>query len=145
VRGYDATVAKRVRKYEVEPKPAERPAPPPPSDPRQLWIDQMRQFRGRRERDVSIDASLIGMEREFRDRQNALGDIIDAWNELAPAAVRDAATISGLAQGTLTLTVASSSASYELSRVLRDSLERTLMQRFPARIRRVKVRVGGEA
>lgn len=105
----------------------------------------MRQFRGRRERDVSIDSSLIGMEREFRDRQNALGDIIDAWNELAPAAVRDAATISGLAQGTLTLTVTSSSASYELSRVLRDSLERTLMQRFPARIRRVKVRVGGEA
>jgi hypothetical protein len=41
------------------------------------------------------------------------------------------------------LVTASSAAGFEASRALREGLERTLMARFPARVRRVKVKVGG--
>jgi len=119
----------------------DRPAATPPADARLAWIERTRVYRGIRERDVSIERPLAGLERLFADRQRALGDVIEAWNELAPVRVRASASIAGLTQGTLTLAVTSSSASYELSRALRDGLERDLVARMPARIRRVKVRV----
>jgi hypothetical protein len=117
----------------------------PPSDPRLAWIDRMRVYRGRSEPDLSIGAMAASLERATAQRQRVLGDVIDLWNEVAPERVRGYAAIEGLGQGTLTLTVTSSSASYELSRVLRDGLERTLVERMPARIKRVKVRVGADS
>ncbi len=102
----------------------------------------MRPFRGRHERDVSIDNALLAIERTLRERHETLGDVIDVWNQHAPPVVRDITGIAGLAQGTLTLTANSSSASYELSRVLRNGLERLLLDRFPSRVRRIKVRIG---
>ena len=121
-----------------------KPREPGAVDPRIAWLDRMREFRGRRERDITVNRPVDAFEREFKDRHRALGDIIDAWNELSPLSVRGVVTISGLAQGTLTLTMTSSSASFEISRILRDGLEHTLVTRFPSRIRRIKVRVGGE-
>jgi hypothetical protein len=105
----------------------------------------MRVYRGRSEPDLSIGAMAASLERATAQRQRVLGDVIDLWNEVAPERVRGYAAIEGLGQGTLTLTVTSSSASYELSRVLRDGLERTLVERMPARIKRVKVRVGADS
>ena len=116
----------------------------PPVDPRLAWIDRMRVYRGRAEPDLSVGSMAASFERATAQRQRALGDVIDLWNEVAPERVRGYATIDGLGQGTLTLTVASSSASYELSRALRDGLERTLVDRMPTRIKRVKVRVGAD-
>jgi hypothetical protein len=104
----------------------------------------MRVYRGRAEPDLSIAAMTASLERSTSQRQRALGDVIDLWNGLVPERMRDSASIAGLAQGTLTVTVTSSSASYELSRILRDGLERTLIDRMPTRIRRVKVRVGSD-
>jgi hypothetical protein len=104
----------------------------------------MRVYRGRAEPDLSVGAMASSLERSTAQRQRILGDVIDLWNEVAPVRVRGFAAIEGLGQGTLTLTVTSSSASYELSRVLRDGLERTLVERMPARIKRVKVRVGAD-
>jgi hypothetical protein len=122
------------------------PAPPAaaaaPADRRLAWLERMRPFRARHDRDVSMEGALQSLERQLREQQNAVGDIIDVWNELAPPAVRGLATIGGVSQGTLTLVTASSGASYELSRVLRDGLERALMRRLPSRVKRIKVRVG---
>ena len=117
---------------------------PQPVDPRLSWVDRMRVYRGRAEPDLSIAAMTASLERSTSQRQRALGDVIDLWNGLVPERMRDSASIAGLAQGTLTVTVTSSSASYELSRILRDGLERTLIDRMPTRIRRVKVRVGSD-
>jgi len=89
-----------------------------------------------------MEGALQSLERQLREQQNAVGDIIDVWNELAPPSVRGLATIGGVSQGTLTLVTTSSGASYELSRVLRDGLERALMRRLPSRVKRIKVRVG---
>ena len=104
----------------------------------------MRPFRARRDRDVTIDLTIRSLERELRAEHAAVGDVIDTWNQVAPADVRGLAAIGGVVQGTLTLTVESSGASYELSRALRDGLERELMKRLPARVRRIKVRVKAE-
>jgi hypothetical protein len=116
-----------------------------PRTPGMAWIERMREYRGRRERDVGIAVQVGSLERQFRDRQREVGDLIDAWIEIAPAKLRESVSIGGLTQGTLTLVTASSAAGYEASRALRDGLERALMQRFPARVRRVKVKVGGDA
>ena len=112
------------------------------TDRRIAWLDRMRPFRARFERDVSMDGALHSLERQLRERQNAFGDVIEAWNQIAPPTVRDTTVINGLANGTLTLATSGSSASYELSRILRDGLERALIHRFPTRIKRVKVRIG---
>jgi hypothetical protein len=116
-----------------------------PRTPGMVWIERMREYRGRRERDVGIAVQVGSLERQFRDRQREVGDLIDAWIEIAPAKLRESVSIGGLSQGTLTLVTTSSAAGYEASRALRDGLERALMQRFPARVRRVRVKVGGDA
>lgn len=99
----------------------------------------------RHERDASIARDLDFLRRGFSERNRALGDVIDAWNALASPAIREVAAVAGLSNGTLTIAAAGSSASYEISRALRDGLERRLVERLPARIRRVKVKVGGDS
>lgn len=122
---------------------ATRVIPTTPLDPRLAWMDYMRTFRGRREPDLSLGRMIGGLEREFSDRQRTLGDVIDMWNSLVPASLRGAVSIAGITGGTLTVAASSSSASFELSRALRDGLERALIERMPGRVRRVKVKVGG--
>ena len=117
------------------------PAPGPAADRRLAWLERMRPFRARHDRDVSMEGALQSLERQLREQHNAVGDIIDVWNELAPPAVRDIAIIAGVSQGTLTIAVATSGASYELSRMLRDGLERDMMKRLPARVKRIRVRI----
>ena len=150
-RGYDAFVASRAKPPATEAKP-QKPAQPRPTQPseaasvdrRLAWLDRMRPFRERRERDVTIEVTIRSLERELRAEHDAVGDVIDVWNQVAPANVRGLAAIGGVVQGTLTLTVESSGASYELSRALREGLERELLKRLPARVRRIKVRVKAE-
>ncbi len=117
---------------------------PAPRTPGMVWMERMREFRGRRERDLTLGIQLGKLEREFRDRQREVGDLVDVWLEVAPPRLREIVSIGGLSQGTLTLVTASSAAGFEASRALREGLERTLMSRFPARVRRVKVKVGGD-
>jgi len=118
--------------------------PSAPADLRLAWLNRMRPYRERRERDVSIEIALKGIERELRTQRDSVGDIIDAWNRVAPASVRELASIAGVSAGTLTLAVASSGASYELGRALREGLERALVQQMPTRVKRIKVRIAGE-
>lgn len=120
------------------------PATEPPADLRLAWLDRMRPFRERRERDVSVESALQSIERELRMQRDTVGDIVDVWNRIAPSPVRELATVGGVSSGTLTLAVASSGASYELSRALRDGLEKLLVQQMPGRVRRIRVRVAGE-
>ena len=115
----------------AQPKPAQ-PKPTQPSeaasvDRRLAWLDRMRPFRARRDRDVTIEVTIRSLERELRAEHDAVGDVIDVWNQVAPPHVRGLAAIGGVVQGTLTLTVESSGASYELSRALREGLERELL------------------
>ena len=134
---------------EAKPQKPAQPQPVQPSEPasvdrRLAWLDRMRPFRARRDRDVTIEVTIRSLERELRAEHDAVGDVIDVWNQIAPAHVRGLAAIGGVVQGTLTLTVESSGASYELSRALREGLERELLKRLPARVRRIKVRVKAE-
>ena len=129
---------------EVKPQKPAQPAETATVDRRLAWLDRMRPFRARRDRDVTIEVTIRSLERELRAEHDAVGDVIDVWNQVAPAEVRGLASIGGVVQGTLTLSVESSGASYELSRARRDGLERELLKRLPARVRRIKVRVKAE-
>jgi hypothetical protein len=139
VRRYDARVAQTPRKK----APAAASTQAEPLDPGLRWIERMRVYRGRTDRDLSVAGQLAGIERGFRERNRALGDVIDAWNDLAPGPLRNASTIAGLAQGTLTIEATGSSAGYELSRALRGGLEQAMTTRLTGRVRRIRVRVGG--
>jgi len=136
--------SKGERSRKPQGRPAAEATSPKPADSRLAWMERTRVYRAIRERDMSLETPVAMFERQCAERQRAIGDVIDLWNSIAPAGVRASASIASLSQGTLTLSVASSSASFELSRVLRDGLERTLVDRMPTRIRRVKVRVSAE-
>jgi hypothetical protein len=112
-----------------------------PSDARRgaAWMERMRPYRAIRQRDLSIGTEVLSIERTMGRRQDALGDVIEAWNRVAPPALARLVAIAGLARGTLTLSVAGSAASYELGRALRGGLERALVAELPGRVRRIKV------
>jgi hypothetical protein len=165
LRGYDGRVPRRSKASSDDAMPGlfgrEGAQPAPPTRPaaagdarsdaastpdrRLTWLDRMRPFRERREREVSIDGALRALERQLRDEHSTLGDLIDAWNAVVPAPLQGIARIVGVAQGTLTVAVATSGASYELSRALRAGLERRLLEKLPPRVKRIKVKVVGEA
>jgi hypothetical protein len=116
-----------------------------PADARRAvaWMERMRPYRAIRQRDLSIGTEVLSIERSMGRRQDALGDVIEAWNRVAPPALARIVAIAGLARGTLTLSVTGSAASYELGRALRGGLERALVAELPGRVRRIKVVLSG--
>lgn len=114
-------------------------APRPEAIPGAAWMERMRPYRALRQRELSIGAEILSIERAMGRRQDALGDVIEVWNRIVPPALAGSVAIAGLARGTLTLAVAGSAASYEVGRLLRGGLERTLVAELPGRVRRVKV------
>ncbi len=118
-------------------------AAPRAPDPRLAWMDRIRPYRALRDRDLSIGVQVLALERTMGRRHDALGDVIEAWNGLAPPSLAAAVRISGLSRGTLTLAVTGSAATYELGRALRGGLERRLVDALPGRVRRVKVVAAG--
>ncbi|MSR41782.1 MAG: DUF721 domain-containing protein [Phycisphaerales bacterium] len=102
-------------------------------------FEQLKAWRGPRPRDFSVATTIASIVKFEKKRNRDLGDVITVWNALCPAKLTSACTVSSLANGTLNVSASSPGAGYELSRLLRASLERELTSRFPTRVRRIKV------
>ena len=105
-------------------------------------FEQMKAWRGPRVRDLSVGATITSIAKFATKRQRDLGEVLTTWNALCPAKLAASCTVDSLAGGILSITVTTAGAGFEISRVLRASLERELATRFPTRIRRIKVSIG---
>lgn len=105
-------------------------------------LQMLREHRGTRERDTSITRLLAGTAQHAQRTQRKLGQLIALWEELVPARLASHTSLGGLRNGVLHVIVDSSSAAYELDRLLRGGLTEQLQSRFRGSLARVKTRIG---
>ena len=105
-------------------------------------LEMLRKHRGTRERDPSIARTIAGTAQHAQRTQRKLGQLIALWEELMPADLASHTSLAGLRNGVLHVIVDSSSAAYELDRLLRGGLTVQLQQRFRGSLVSVKTRIG---
>lgn len=79
---------------------------------------------------------------ELRRSAKRLGGIMEAWDDLVPASLRDATRVESFERGTLTVTAESSATIYALDREMRAGLESALQNATGGRLKRVRGRIG---
>ncbi len=105
-------------------------------------IEQLRKYRQRRERDLSI-APLIGaMGDDARRTQRRLGALIDLWSQLVPGELEKHSRVVGVRGGVVQVQCDSSSTKYELDRLLRQGLEQELRRRYPSTLTKIRLSIG---
>jgi hypothetical protein len=102
-------------------------------------IRRMREHRVRPERDLSMAEVFGGREREARKSQRRFGAVAEAWLEVVPREVGEAAVLTSLSRGVLTVRVGDAPARFRLDRWLRAGGELELVKRSPVSVRRVRV------
>ncbi len=104
-------------------------------------IEQLRKYRQRPEREVSI-ARLVGsLADDARRTQRRLGSLIDLWSELVPAELEGHSRIVGVRGGIGHVQCDSASTRYELDRALRQGLEQELRRRYPSTLMKIRLSV----
>src|SRR5882672_4280748 len=105
-------------------------------------LEQLRQQRGKPEREWGIGSVIASIEREGRRRDRNLGRAGELWDQLLPAELVRQTKLVGFRGGVLSVIVESASARYELDRALRGGLEQQLRAQLPNTLVRIKVTVG---
>jgi predicted nucleic acid-binding Zn ribbon protein len=105
-------------------------------------LQLLRKHRSMRERDPSIGTLVTGTAQHTQRTQRKLGQLIALWEQLVPAELAAHTSLSGLRNGVLHVIVDSSSAAYELDRLLRGGLTQQVQARFRGSLARVKTRIG---
>ena len=102
----------------------------------------LREHRGTRERDPSIGKLVASTAQHAHRTHRKLGRLVALWDELVPSEIASHTSLSGLRNGVLHVIVDSSSAAFELDRMLRGGLAAQLQQRFGGTLVRIKTRIG---
>lgn len=105
-------------------------------------IDQLRQWRERREYDTSVGPLIARKGVEIERARKSLGSFVDLWEGVVPADLACHTRVNAVRSGVAYVTVDSSSTAYELDRRLREGLEQDLRRAFGKTLVRVRVTVG---
>ena len=112
-------------------------------DSQDKHLDNLRQWRVRKPKDVSTKFLGNYFKREIQKPFKQLQGITQAWVELIPADLQANSQLDKLSRGTLTVIVNSSATLYELDRQLRSGLQKQLSQACrPTNLNRVKLIIG---
>ena len=112
-------------------------------DSQDKHLDNLRQWRIRKPKDVSTGFLGHYFKREIQKPFKQLQGINQAWAQLVPADLQARTQLDKLNRGTLTVIVNSSATLYELDRQLRSGLQKQFTQACrPANLNRVKLVVG---
>jgi hypothetical protein len=102
-------------------------------------LARIRQARVRPAPDLSLAGMMAAQAREIRRRQRATEGVGEAWDAAVPADLRERSFVEGVSRGVLTVRAANAPTRYELERLLRAGLEREVIRRCSAPVRRVKL------
>ena len=105
-------------------------------------IEQLRKYRQRRERDLSIGQLVGAMGDDARKTQRRLGSLIDLWSELVPGEIEKHSRVLGVRGGVVQVQCDSASTKYELDRLLRQGLEQELRTRYPSTLTKIRLSIG---
>ncbi len=104
-------------------------------------IEQLRKYRQRPEREVSIGRLVGSMADDARRTQRRLGSLIDLWSELAPPELERHSRVVAVRGGVGHVQCDSASTKYELDRALRQGLEQELRRRYPSTLMKIRLSV----
>ena len=111
-------------------------------DPYQTHLDGLRQWRNRKDPDLSLGFMRTQFKREVQKPYEQLGELAAIWVELVPEALAAHTRLEGLSRGVLRVSVDSSGRLYELDRLLRSGVFDELVTRHRGKaFRRVELKV----
>jgi hypothetical protein len=105
-------------------------------------IERLRQHRAIKGKDVSITNLVAATAEDAAKTQKKMGELIALWEELIPPKLAAQSKFTGLRNGVLQVTAASSSVMYEIDRLLRQGIEEQIRSRHRGSLSRIKLRVG---
>jgi hypothetical protein len=114
------------------------------SDPRvqQQRLERLRGYRNRPERDLSLGFLSERFKREVAGPFKQLEGLIEPWRQTAPAEMIEHCRLESLRRGTLTIAVPDHSRMYELDVLMRNGLQKKLIEAMGAgQVRRIKLRL----
>ena len=113
------------------------------SPQRQLeQLQELRVRRARPARDITIAQTLDRTRRDLKKAHRHLAELAELWQTLVPPQLAARTALAQHHRGVLTVTVDSSSTSFELDRLLRGGLLSDLRHSFRGTLARVKLQVG---
>jgi len=103
-------------------------------------LQRLRDWRNRREPDLSLRDLPEQFERQYGKPRKELGQVSTVWESLVPDQLNERIRLESFRRGTLTVSTDSSAVLYELQRLLREGLQRDLTEAYRGGIlRKVKV------
>ena len=112
----------------------------PPRD-RLAHIENLREHRGLRTRDTSIQGLLSAQAEQAQRQAKRFGQIADLWQQIIPERLVTETVIESLNRGVLTVGVPSAAVRYNLEERLRGGLLDQLRRAYPGSLHKVKVRI----
>jgi hypothetical protein len=104
-------------------------------------LEKLRRHRSRPGKDWTIGNIIADMHHESRRTHKRFGELVEIWEHLIPADVAVHTSLSNLRAGILHVSVDSSSAAFELDRLLRSGVESEIRRKFRGTVVRVKTRI----
>lgn len=106
-----------------------------------IKMEQLRKWRSKRKRDVSIDSALQNFCRSLKKTNKQLVQITEAWEEFVPMRLHHAAVPIALRGGVLEVSVDGSPTAFQVNRLIRSGLLRQLQKRCSGTLKQIRVRI----
>lgn len=110
----------------------------------QRRLDQLRDWRNPKPRDLSLRFMQEQFERKIARPHRQMGSLTKLWQQLLPAHLVERTALDGFARGQLGVQVADSSTLYQIDRLLRSGLEKQLQQLSRTALKKVKLSVNSK-
>ncbi|MBM4109245.1 MAG: DUF721 domain-containing protein [Phycisphaerae bacterium] len=113
-------------------------------NPPGAWLSNLRRWRNRAERDLTIGAQVDALAQGARRASRALGGLTLDWGAIVPAPLAGSTRAASFSRGVLTIEADDAAALYAMDRWLRSGGERAIRAAAPT-VRRVRLAQGGRA
>ena len=104
-------------------------------------LEQLRKWRSRKERDISVSATIQELRRNLKKSSKHLTQLVEAWDELVPSHIHQSANPISFQGGVLEVYADSSPTAYQLNRIIRAGLLQELQQRCSGTLKQIRIRV----
>ena len=106
-----------------------------------VQLEQLRKWRARRDKDISIGATIEKLRRNLKKSNKQLTQLVEAWDELVPSHIHQNTNPISFRGGVLEVYADGSPTVYQLNRIIRAGLLRELQQRCSGTLNQIRVRV----
>ena len=104
-------------------------------------LEQLREWRGRRERDLTMQKTLANLKRTLKRSNTQLLQIAEVWKEEVPEFIYEQTHPISLKNGVLEVAVNGSAMSYQLQQLIRGGLLKKLQTQIHVPLKKIKVRL----